>query len=84
MKTRIFTLLFTFAFTFTLIAQITISGKVLGRNNKPLKDVSVTLKDTYDGATTDETGNYKFATSEKGSQILIFSHPKFIEIEKSI
>ena len=84
MKTRIFTLLFTFAFTFTLIAQVTISGKVLGRNNKPLKDVSVTLKDTYDGATTDETGNYKFATSEKGSQILIFSHPKFIEIEKSI
>ena len=84
MKTRIFTLVFTFAFTFTLIAQITISGKVLGRNNKPLKDVSVTLKDTYDGATTDETGNYKFETSEKGSQILIFSHPKFIEIEKSI
>jgi len=84
MKTRIFTLLFTFAFTFTLIAQITISGKVLGRNNKPLKGVSVTLKDTYDGATTDETGNYKFETSEKGSQTLIFSHPKFIEIEKSI
>lgn len=84
MKTRIFTLLFTFAFTFTLIAQITISGKVLGRNNKPLKNVSVTLKDTYDGATTDETGNYKFETSEKGSQTLIFSHPKFIEIEKSI
>ena len=84
MKTRIFTLVFTFAFTFTLIAQITISGKVLGRNNKPLKDVSVTLKDTYDGATTDETGNYKFETSEKGSQTLIFSHPKFIEIEKSI
>ena len=84
MKTRIFTLLFTFAFAFTLIAQITISGKVLGRNNKPLKDVSVTLKDTYDGATTDETGNYKFETSEKGSQTLIFSHPKFIEIEKSI
>ena len=84
MKTRIFTLLFTFAFAFTLIAQITISGKVLGRNNKPLKNVSVTLKDTYDGATTDETGNYKFETSEKGSQTLIFSHPKFIEIEKSI
>ena len=84
MKTRIFTLVLIFASTLTLFAQITISGKVLGRNNKPLKDVSVTLKDTYDGATTDETGNYKFATSEKGSQILIFSHPKFIEIEKSI
>lgn len=84
MKTRIFTLVLLFVSTLTLFAQITISGKVLGRNNKPLKDVSVTLKDTYDGATTDETGNYKFETSEKGSQNLIFSHPKFIEIEKSI
>ena len=84
MKTRIFTLVLIFVSTLTLFAQITISGKVLGRNNKPLKDVSVTLKDTYDGATTDETGNYKFETSEKGSQTLIFSHPKFIEIEKSI
>lgn len=84
MKTRIFTLVLIFASTLTLFAQITISGKVLGRNNKPLKDVSVTLKDTYDGATTDETGNYKFETSEKGSQTLIFSHSKFIEIEKSI
>lgn len=84
MKPRIFTLVLLFASTLTLFAQITISGKVLGRNNKPLKNVSVTLKDTYDGATTDETGNYKFETSEKGSQTLIFSHPKFIEIEKSI
>ena len=82
MKTRIFTLLFTFAFTFTLIAQITISGKVLGKHGKPLKDVSVTLKDTYDGATTDEFGNYKFETSEKGNLTLVFSNPKFIEIEK--
>ncbi len=84
MKTRIFTLVLLFTSTLTLFAQITISGKVLGRNNKPLKNVSVTLKDTYDGATTDETGNYKFETSEKGGQTLIFSHPKFIEIEKSI
>lgn len=84
MKTRIFTLLLTFVSTLTLIAQITVSGKVLGRGNKPLKDVSVTLKDTYDGATTDESGNYKFETSEKGNQTLVFSHPKFIEVEKAV
>lgn len=83
MKTRILLLILSFTSTL-IIAQITISGKVLGRNNKPLKDVSVTLKDTYDGATTDETGNYKFETSEKGNQTLVFTHPKFIEIEKPI
>ena len=49
MKTRNFTLSLPFTLSLTLISQITISGKVLGRNNKPLKDVSVTLKDTYDG-----------------------------------
>lgn len=84
MQTRIFTFIFTFAFSFALLAQITISGKVTGKNGKPLKNVSVTLKDTYDGATTNETGNYQFETAEKGNQVLVFSHPKFIEIEKSV
>lgn len=64
-------------------AQITVSGKV-NFKNKGIKDVSVTLKDTYDGATTDEKGNYSFETSEKGPQILSFSNPKFVDIEKKI
>ena len=70
MQTRILTFILTFALTLTLFSQITISGKVLGKHGKPLKDVSVTLKETYDGATTDEAGNYKFETSEKGNQTL--------------
>lgn len=64
-------------------AQITISGRVNFKNNG-IKDISVTLKDSYDGATTDENGNYSFKTSEKNTQILVFSNPKFVEIEKSI
>lgn len=64
-------------------AQITISGKV-NFKNKGTKDISVTLKDSYDGATTDENGNYSFKTAEKNKQILVFSNPKFVEIEKSI
>lgn len=84
MQTRILTLLLTIAFALTAFSQVTISGKVLGRNNKPLKDVSVSLKDTYDGATTDEAGNYKFETSEKGNHTLVFAHPKFSEVEKSV
>lgn len=47
-----------------LQAQVTISGKVTAKG-KALKNVSVTLKDTYDGATTDANGNYTFQTSEK-------------------
>ncbi|KMQ71430.1 TonB-dependent receptor [Chryseobacterium koreense] len=75
-------LLFT-TLSFMLNAQITISGKV-NFKNKGVKDISVTLKDTYDGATTDEKGNYSFQTTEKGNQTLVFSNPKFEEVEKSI
>ena len=66
-----------------LQAQTTISGKVKFKN-KGVKDISVTLKDTYDGATTDENGNYTFQTSEKGERNLVFSHSKFVEVEKKI
>ncbi|MCZ2084713.1 MAG: carboxypeptidase-like regulatory domain-containing protein, partial [Flavobacteriales bacterium] len=64
-------------------AQISISGKVYFKS-KGVKDISVTLKDSYDGATTDANGNYSFETSEKGQKTLVFSNPKFVEVEKSI
>lgn len=76
-------LLISFLLGLFLNAQITISGKV-NFKNKGVKDISVTLKDTYDGATTDEKGNYSFQTSEKGNQILVFSNAKYSEIEKQI
>jgi hypothetical protein len=41
-------------------------------------------KNTYDGATTDSNGNFSFETSEKGSRILVFTHPKYIDVEKPI
>src|SRR5690606_38673320 len=68
---------------FFMNAQVIISGKV-NFKNKGVKDVSVTLKDTYDGSTTDQNGIFTFQTSEKGNHILVFSHPKFVEVEKSI
>ena len=50
---------FFFFFCFSLFySQIKISGKVEFRN-KGIKDVNVTLKNTYDGATTDEKGNFR-------------------------
>ena len=64
-------------------AQTTVSGKV-NFKNKGIKDISVTLKDSYDGATTDVDGNFSFETSEQGQKILVFSNPKFVEVEKPI
>ena len=67
----------------TMHTQTTVSGKVVYKN-KGIQDVSVTLKDTYDGATTDKDGNYSFETSETGNQTLIFTNPKYVETEKPV
>ncbi|ROH98962.1 TonB-dependent receptor [Chryseobacterium sp. G0240] len=64
-------------------AQIKVSGKVTFKN-KGVSEVNVTLKDTYDGATTDTQGNFSFETSEKGNRMLTFTHPKYEEVEKNI
>lgn len=64
-------------------SQVKISGKV-SYKNKGIAEVNVTLKNTYDGATTDADGNFSFETSEKGAQILTFSHSKYTEAEKNI
>ncbi|EJL76221.1 TonB-dependent receptor [Chryseobacterium populi] len=64
-------------------SQVKITGKVTFRN-KGVGEVNVTLKSTYDGATTDTNGNFSFETTEKGNYRLIFTHPKYIDVEKPI
>ncbi|MBW7675344.1 TonB-dependent receptor [Chryseobacterium chendengshani] len=68
---------------FMSYSQLKISGKVTFKN-KGIAEVNVTLKDTYDGATTDSGGNFSFETSERGTHTLTFVHPKYNDIEKSI
>lgn len=79
---RIITVLFLLT-GFIIWAQTTVSGKVTYRN-KPLKDINVTLKDTYDGATTDANGNYTFTTTESGDKTLVFSGKDYDEVELPI
>ncbi len=47
-------------------AQVKITGKVTDNKGKPVGGVSITLKDSYDGATTDSLGNFSFISTEKG------------------
>ncbi|KQR95221.1 TonB-dependent receptor [Chryseobacterium sp. Leaf180] len=75
--------LFLILFSVITFSQVKISGKVSYRN-KGISEANVTLKDTYDGATTDKDGNFSFETSEKGNYILEFSHPKYSATEKAI
>ena len=70
-------------FLLPISAQIKISGKI-SYKNKGISNVSVTLKDTYDGGTSDAEGKYSFETSEKGNKTLVFTNTKFQEVEKPI
>lgn len=63
---RTITLLFLLT-GFIIWAQTTVSGKV-NYEYKPLKDINVTLKDIYDGATTDENGSFSFTNRGEGRQ----------------
>lgn len=54
-------------------AQTTVSGKIKDTKGKPMSGASISIKDSYDGATTDSLGNYRFKTSEKGEQTLLVS-----------
>src|SRR6187431_3025031 len=66
-----------------LSAQTTIAGKVTDKKN-PLIGVSITLKDTYDGATSDSSGKYSFKTSEKGEFILTATSVGYKPFEQTI
>ncbi|MFK7782823.1 TonB-dependent receptor, partial [Psychroserpens sp.] len=55
-------------------AQTTISGKVIDMKNQPIIGANVYLEGTYDGATTDDKGDFSFQSTETGTQVLIISY----------
>ena len=57
----------------SLIAQTTVSGKVIDKKGEPIIGVNVYLDGTYDGTSTNEKGAFSFSTSEKGIQTLKIS-----------
>lgn len=86
MKASLRKIIATAVFLFTnilLFGQTVVSGRVTVKA-KGLKDVSVTLKNSYDGATTDAQGLFTFETQESGVQLLVFSNPGFSDVEKKV
>jgi len=65
-------------------AQTTISGKVTDTKKHPLRGVSISIKNSYDGATTDSLGNYKFTTSEKTNVVLTATYSGYKNFEQPI
>ena len=67
------TTLITLFFTTLLFAQATISGKVIDEKGKPIVGANVFIEGTYDGATSNEMGDFSFVTDETGNQTLVVS-----------
>src|SRR5206468_10669938 len=65
-------------------AQMKISGRVTDNRNTPLPGISVLLKNTYDGTTTDSTGKFSFTTTEKGEQLLSITSTGYHPFEQKI
>ena len=51
-------------------AQNIISGTVTDYRNQALAGVSISLKDSYDGGTSDSSGRFSFTTDATGQQVL--------------
>lgn len=66
------------------LGQKRISGMVKDGRSIAVAGVSIYLKDTYDGATTDSSGRFAFTTTEAGAQILVASAVGYKTFEQNI
>ena len=62
-----------FLLSFQSFSQTTISGKVIDQKKQPVPAANIFIEGTYDGATSNENGNFTFTTSSTGSQTILAS-----------
>jgi vitamin B12 transporter len=67
-----------------LPAQTLVSGTVKDSKGHPIRSVSITVKDTYDGATTDSLGHFNFQSTEKGDHTLTVTNIGYNPLEQPI
>lgn len=64
-----------FAILFTLDAktQTTIKGRVTDNKKNPLAGISIGIKDSYDGSSSDSSGYYTFRLTDKADSIMLYA-----------
>lgn len=68
----------------TATAQTEITGKITDNHNKALSGISISIKDSYDGATSDSAGRFSFATSDTGQHLLQATATGYRAFEQNI
>lgn len=61
---KIVILLFNILIAASGFAQLSISGQVLDHNHEPVWGANILVQNAYDGASSDENGNFEFRTDE--------------------
>ncbi len=60
-------------FNLSTQAQTTIAGLVTDTKQNPLPGANIYIKDSYDGTSSNEKGEFSFTTTANGSQLLVLS-----------
>ena len=81
MKIKVFTILL--LLHLNVIAQKTITGKVIDHQGVPVMGANVYLEGTYDGTATNENGIFSFLTEETGIHTLVISSISYETYTKS-
>lgn len=79
--THLISILIVLLISVSVKAQTVVMGTVTDGKKQPVQGASITLKDTYDGATSDSTGKFRFKTTEKGQFVLVVSSVGFKPVE---
>lgn len=58
-------------FSLTLFSQTTVSGTIVNEKGAVITGANIFIEGTYDGATSDEKGNFSFTTDTQGNQLLV-------------
>jgi len=66
------------------LSQTVITGKIKDGRGHPVPGVSITIKNSFDGATSDSSGNYQFSTSDTGSRQITVSSIGYRPLEQPI
>lgn len=64
--------------------QVRIDGRIKDNKGKGIPGASITIKDTYDGATSDSTGYFNFTTTEKGEHLITITTIGYRPTEQKI
>ena len=75
----IYSLFFSLSF-----CAVFISGKVVDESGNPISYANVYIKDSFDGTSTNDNGEFEFETFEVNQQVLIASYVGYEEYSKEI